>query len=32
VLSAMQDEIGFVVFGVLRDQAKHTIVTLCINP
>ena len=32
VLTAMQDEIGFVVVRVLRDQAKHTIVALCINP
>ena len=32
VLRAMQHEIGFVVFGMFRDQAKHTTVALCINP
>jgi hypothetical protein len=32
VLRAMQHEIGFIVFGMLRDQAKHTTVALCIDP
>jgi hypothetical protein len=31
VLRAMQNEISFVVLGVLRDQAKHTSIALCIN-
>jgi hypothetical protein len=31
MLAAMQNEIGFIVLGITRDQAKHTTVSLRIN-
>jgi hypothetical protein len=31
MLRAVQDEVLLIVFGVARDQAKHTIIRLWIN-